>query len=62
MSAIQPAQVLPDTHAHFIAENAQHVYAVDFDSTELWGADAERFTLTIDMYDDYLEPGGSSSS
>jgi nitrile hydratase subunit beta len=48
--------VFPDTHAHCIAENAQHVYAVRFDSTELWGAQAEKFTLTIDMYDDYLEP------
>ena len=56
VTAWQPAQVLPDTHAHCIAENAQHVYAVQFDSTQLWGADAERFTLTIDMYDDYLEP------
>ena len=54
--AARPAQVLPDTHAHFVAENAQHVYAVAFDSTELWGDDAEPFTLTIDLYDDYLEP------
>ncbi|MDP9073317.1 MAG: nitrile hydratase subunit beta [Actinomycetota bacterium] len=54
--AIQPAQVLPDTHAHFVAENAQPVYAVRFDSTELWGPDAERFSVTIDCYDDYLEP------
>ena len=53
--AIQPAQVLPDTHAHFVAENAQPVYAVRFGSTELWGADAESFGLTIDCYDDYLE-------
>jgi nitrile hydratase subunit beta len=56
VAAIHPAQVLPDTHAHFIAENAQHVYAVAFDSTELWGDDAEPFTLTLDLYDDYLEP------
>jgi nitrile hydratase len=54
--AVRPAQVLPDTHAHFVAENAQHVYSVAFDPTELWGEDAERFTLTIDLYDDYLEP------
>lgn len=54
--ALQPAQVLPDTHAAFIAENAQPVYAVAFTSTELWGPDAEPFTLTIDCYDDYLEP------
>ena len=35
---IQPAQVLPDTNAHFLGENAQHVYNVSFDSHELWGA------------------------
>jgi nitrile hydratase len=56
VAKIQPAQVLPDTHAHFVAENAQHVYAVRFESTELWGPDAESFALTIDCYDDYLDP------
>ena len=56
VTAIQPSQVLPDTHAHCVAENAQHVYAVAFDSTELWGADAEPFVLTIDLYESYLEP------
>ena len=54
--AVRPAQVLPDTNAHFVAENAQHVYAVAFDSDELWGDGAESFTLTLDLYDDYLEP------
>jgi nitrile hydratase len=52
---IQPAQVLPDTNAHFEGENAQHVYNVAFESTELWGADAEKFTSSIDLYEDYLE-------
>ncbi len=56
VTAIQPAQVLPDTHAHFIAENAQHVYAVAFQSSDLWGDGAEQFTLTIDLYDDYVDP------
>ena len=53
---IQPAQVLPDTNAHFLGENAQHVYNVSFDSKELWGPDAESFELRFDMYEDYLEP------
>lgn len=52
----QPPHVLPDTNAHFLGENVQHVYAVRFASTELWGDAAEPFDLTIDMYDDYLEP------
>ncbi|MDN5747251.1 MAG: nitrile hydratase subunit beta [Pseudonocardia sp.] len=56
VTIIQPAALLPDTHAHFEGENPQHVYAVAFDSRELWGPDAEAFTLTADLYDSYLEP------
>jgi nitrile hydratase beta subunit len=56
VTALRPAQVLPDTHAHFIAENAQHVYGVAFDSTELWGEGSDPFTVTLDLYEDYLEP------
>ena len=52
---IQPAQVFPDTHAHFLGENAQHVYHVVFDSQELWGPEAEKFDLGIDLYENYLE-------
>jgi nitrile hydratase len=53
--AVEPAQVLPDTHAHFQGENAQWVYTVRFDSHELFGPDADRFGLNIDLYEDYLE-------
>jgi nitrile hydratase len=53
--AVEPAQVLPDTHAHFLGENAQWVYRVRFDSQELFGAGAERFDLNADLYEDYLE-------
>ena len=52
---VQPAQVLPDTNAHFLGENAQHVYNVAFESSELWGPEAEPFTLGIDLYESYLE-------
>lgn len=52
---VQPGHLLPDTHAVFEGENPQHVYTVAFDSTELWGADAESFTLTIELFDSYLE-------
>ncbi|HUO39813.1 MAG TPA: nitrile hydratase subunit beta [Mycobacterium sp.] len=52
---IEPASVLPDTNAHFRGENPQHVYTVRFDSHELWGADAESFALTIEMFESYLE-------
>jgi nitrile hydratase beta subunit len=53
---IEPASVLPDTHAHFLGENPQYVYTVRFDSRELWGADAEPFMLTAELYESYLEP------
>jgi nitrile hydratase subunit beta len=53
--AVQPAHVLPDTAAHFVGENPEHVYAVAFDARELWGADAEPFTLTLDLFESYLE-------
>ena len=52
---VQPGAVLPDTNAHFLGENAQHVYSVQFDSRELWGEDSERFALSIDLYESYLE-------
>ena len=52
---VQPAALLPDTHAHVPGENAQHVYSVRFASRELWGAGAEPFTLTIEMFESYLE-------
>jgi nitrile hydratase subunit beta len=56
VSAFRPAQVLPDSAAHFIGENPQHVYGVDYDAHELWGADSESFSLTIDLFEPYLEP------
>jgi nitrile hydratase subunit beta len=52
---VQPAHVLPDTNAVFQGENAQYVYAVSFDSRELWGPDAEPFDLYIDLFESYLE-------
>jgi nitrile hydratase len=52
---IQPAGVLPDTNAHFKGENAQYVYSVRFDSSDVWGADAEPFELTVELFESYLE-------
>lgn len=56
VTAIQPSAVLPDSAAHFLGENPQHCYAVEFDSRELWGPDAETFRLSIDLFEPYLEP------
>lgn len=56
IEAVQPAALLPDTHAHFLGENPQHVYTVRFDSRDLWGADGEPFTVTDELFESYLEP------
>jgi nitrile hydratase subunit beta len=53
--ALRPAQVFPDTAAEFTGENPQHVYGVRFDSRELWGDDAEPGSVTLDLYEPYLE-------
>jgi nitrile hydratase beta subunit len=55
VTLIQPAALLPDTHAHFLGENPQYVYSVRFTSRELWGDGAEPFDLTIELYESYLE-------
>lgn len=52
---IAHAAVLPDTNAHYLGENPQYVYTVRFDSRELWGAETEPFSLTVEMYESYLE-------
>lgn len=55
VTLVAPAFVFPDTNAHFRGENPQYVYTVQFDSRELWGQDAEEFTLAIEMFESYLE-------
>jgi nitrile hydratase len=55
VSAIRPASVLPDSNAHFQGEDPQHVYTVEFTSSELWGEGGQASTLFIDMFESYLE-------
>jgi nitrile hydratase subunit beta len=52
---IHPAFVFPDTNAEFRGENPQYVYTVRFDSRELWGAHAESFAVTVDLFESYLQ-------
>ncbi|BBY17158.1 nitrile hydratase subunit beta [Mycolicibacterium litorale] len=58
VTLVEPAFVFPDTNAHFRGEDPQYVYTVAFDSRELWGEDTEPFTLTIEMFESYLEEAG----
>jgi nitrile hydratase beta subunit len=48
--------VFPDTSAHSLGENPQHVYSVRFSARELWGDQASpRDAVYIDLWDDYLD-------
>jgi nitrile hydratase subunit beta len=49
--------VFPDTTAHSLGENPQHVYSVRFAARELWGEQASpRDSVFMDIWDNYLEP------
>jgi nitrile hydratase beta subunit len=49
--------VFPDTNAHFLGENPQHVYSVRFTARELWGGQAAAHdAVYVDLWDDYLDP------
>jgi len=49
--------VFPDSNAHFLGENPQHVYLVRFSARELWGEQAKPHdSVYIDLWEDYLEP------
>jgi len=49
--------VLPDSNAHFLGENPQHLYSVRFAARELWGeAAAPRDSVHLDLWDHHLEP------
>ena len=47
--------VFPDTHAHDLGQNPQHLYSVRFSADELWG-ERRSDTVMIDLWDDYLSP------
>jgi nitrile hydratase subunit beta len=47
--------VFPDTNAHRVGGDEQHVYSVEFTARELWER-KDRERLLIDLWEDYLEP------
>lgn len=49
--------IFPDAHARDRGKVPQHVYAVRFLATDLWGDEARRGdSVCVDLWDDYLEP------
>ena len=60
IAAVYAAYVFPDTHAHDLGEDPQHVYCVAFAGEELWGPDAEPGTVVhLDLFESYLEESKS---
>jgi nitrile hydratase len=54
---IRGIHVFPDTNAHGLGENPQHLYSVRFAARELWGESASAHdSVYIDMWEAYLEP------
>ena len=50
------AHVFPDTNAHGLGENPQHLYSVRILARELWGDGAEsNESILIDLWESYLE-------
>lgn len=51
------AFIFPDTNAHGLGENPQHLYSVRFDGRELWGEDTDpNAVVYLDLWESYLNP------
>ena len=56
VTACHGSHVFPDTAAHDRGENAQPLYTVRFEASELWGDNVtRRDCVHIDLWEDYLE-------
>jgi nitrile hydratase len=56
IATIHPPAVFPDTDAHGMGENPQHIYTVSFDGRDLWGDTAEpNLKVQLGLWESYLE-------
>jgi nitrile hydratase subunit beta len=56
IAQVHGAFVFPDTNAHGLGENPQHVYSVRFDGREVWGETSESGeVLYADLWESYLD-------
>lgn len=53
---VHGAHVFPDTNARGLGEQAQWLYTVVFDATDLWDDAAPGQRVSVDAWDSYLEP------
>ncbi len=51
------AHVFPDSNAHGLGENPQHLYTVRISARQLWGDTAQvKARVHLDLWESYLEP------
>jgi nitrile hydratase subunit beta len=56
------AHVFPDSNAHGLGENPQHLYSVRISARELWGGAAEpNESILIDLWESYLDKDAAPS-
>jgi nitrile hydratase len=59
---VDDAFPVPEVEAHRNQKVLEHTYGVRFAARELWGRDADATaSVTVDLYERYLEPAGESA-
>jgi nitrile hydratase len=53
---VDAASNVPELEAHLGEKVAEVTYAVRFAGSELWGTPQPGASVTVDLYDRYLEP------
>jgi len=57
IKALRGANVSPESNAHGLGENPEHVFNVEFLARELWGTQAaSKDKVYLDLWESYLEP------
>ena len=51
------AHIFPDTHAHDLGEQPEHLYTVSFLASEIWRTpENPNDTVCVDVWESYIEP------
>ncbi len=52
--------IYPDTHAHGAGDQPTWLYAVEFDSNDLWPSPEASHRVIVDLFEPYLLPAGAA--
>jgi nitrile hydratase len=56
VETVNEAFPFPDSNRRGEGENPEHVYTVVFAAGDLWGSTEARSTVSVDLWESYLEP------